>query len=298
MKPILFFLSFFLLVQPGFAQTLRLAVYRYADNPRTQNLEPLAAHLQTKLGVPVTVESKASVHDLIGAMQAGEVDIAFISTFGYLLLQAGKTPHPMQPVAALVAPHAINNYKTAIVSRKGSGITHLTDLFTLGAGKRMAFVATGSTSGNLVPRLLLNGIGIGDADTHFSSIHYAGTHAKAISALLSGSADVAAMGSAEWESLDTVQKNSLQLLSLSPEIPLGPVLLKTELEERLQQKIRAELLDLHQSNAAALQAIKDAWTEAKQATHFVPVGEAYYTPFLQQLGTETQVATILIKFIR
>lgn len=298
MKPIFFLLIVLFFAMASMAQPLRMAVYQYADNPRTQNLQPLALHLEKRLSIPVTVRSYPTVHALIKGMQNNEVDVAFISTFGYLLLQAGKANHPMLPVAALVAPNAANNYRTAIVSRRDAALSQLEDLRTQGAAKRMVFVATGSTSGNLVPRLLMNGAGIKEADTHFSSVRYAGTHSQAVQTLLSGSADVAAMGSTEWEKLDTAQKKNLKLLVLSPEIPLGPVLLTKEMTPRLREQVTAELLSLHQSNVPALEAIKEAWSEARQATHFIPITENYYQPFLLHLGTAKDVEAILKKFIQ
>ncbi|HEY1022388.1 MAG TPA: phosphate/phosphite/phosphonate ABC transporter substrate-binding protein [Flavisolibacter sp.] len=298
MKPTFFLLIVLFFTKASMAQPLRMAVYQYADNSRTQNLQPLALHLEKRLAIPVTVRSYPTVHALIKGMQNKEVDVAFISTFGYLLLQAGNANHPMVPVTALVAPNPDNNYRTAIVSRRDAALSYLEDLHTQGTAKRMVFVATGSTSGNLVPRLMMNGVGIRDADTHFSSVTYSGTHAQALQTLLSGSADVAAMGSTEWEKLDTVQKKDLKLLELSAEIPLGPVLLTNELAPRIRDQVTAELLSLHQSNAPALEAIKAAWSEARQATHFVAITEDYYRPFLSRLGTTEAVEAILKKFIQ
>lgn len=296
--------SYFLLLAAVFifniadAQTLRIAVYQYADNSRVKNLQPFADHLQQQLGITTSVKSYPTVHALITAMQKAEVDLAFISTFGYLLLQAGNTKHPMLPIAALVAPNAKDNYKTAIVSTRKAAVSKLEELKQVGATKRFAFVATGSTSGNLVPRLLLNGIGIKDADAHFSSVQYAGTHARAIELLLKDSADVAAMGSTEWDGLDSIQKSSLQLLALSAEIPLGPVLLNKEVDAKLKWGINQAILNLHQSDFTSLEAIKAAWSEAKQATHFVSISKNYYHPYLKQFGDEKELEAIIKKFVQ
>ena len=280
------------------AQTLRMAVYQYADNPRISNLQPLADHLQRQLGIPTTVKSYPTVHALINGMQAGEVDVSFISTFGYLLLKANPQQHPMVPVVALTAPNAKDNYKTAVVATKKSAIASMEDLKQQGKKMRMAFVATGSTSGNLVPRLLLNGVGITDADKHFANVTYAGTHAKAIELLAADSADVAAMGSTEWDKLDSTTRSRLRLLQLSSEIPLGPVLINWAVEKSVAAKITGELLNLHQSNSRALAAIKAAWSEAKQATQFIRIDENHYTPYLKQFGDLQEVERIFRKFIQ
>ena len=279
-----------------YSQPLRIAVYQYADNPRIKNLLPLAAHLQREAGIAATVKSYPTVHALIAGMQKNEVDLAFISTFGYLLLQAGKTAHPMSTLAALVAPEAKDNYKTVIVCKRKAGINTLEDLAAQGKGLRMVFVAKGSTSGNLVPRLLLSGVQIA-AEKHFSSVSYAGTHANALNWLFSDSADVAALGSSEWEKLEATQKQSLQLLALSAEIPLGPVLINQNLDKNRQQKISESLLQLHANDKAALEAVKAAWSEAKQATHFIPIAPSYYEPYLKQFGREEEVGTIIRAFI-
>ena len=120
-KPLLLFTAL-LVTAITTAQTLRLAVYQYADNPRIKNLQPLADHLQKTLGVQTTVKSYPTVHAFIQGIQNGETDLAFINTFGYLLLEAGKRQYPMIPVLALTVPNAQDNYKTAFLSRKGSAI--------------------------------------------------------------------------------------------------------------------------------------------------------------------------------
>jgi len=280
------------------AQELRLAVYQYADNPRIKNLQPLADHLTKQLGIATSVKSYPTVHLLIKAMQQNEVDVAFISTFGYLLLEADKQHHNMQPVAALVAPHAKDNYKTAFVNRKESGAQKFNDLKQYASETRMVFVASGSTSGNLVPRLLLNGIGIKEPEKEFHTVKYSGTHKKAIELVLHDSADVAAMGSTEWDRLDSVSKSKLNLLYLSSEIPLGPVLVHKKVNAKVRQQIVTELLRLHQSNVQALHALKEAWSEAKQATHFITIKRNYYTPYLKQFGNLKQTQKIIKQFVQ
>jgi len=298
MRKVSLFLGFLFFCCIASAQTLRLAVYQYADNPRIKNLQPLADHLTKQTGVATSVKSYPNVHLLIKAMQQDEVDVAFISTFGYLLLEADKQQHNMQPVTALVAHNAKDNYKTAFVSRKESRVQQFNDLKQYAFETRIAFVASGSTSGNLVPRLLLNRIGLKEPEKEFQSVKYSGTHKRAIELLLKDSADVAAMGSTEWDKLDSVSKSRLNLLFLSSEIPLGPVLVNKKVDKKLQQQILTELLRVHGSNPEALHALKEAWSEAKQATHFISIKRNYYTPYLKQFGDLKQTQRIIQQFVQ
>ena len=294
-KPLLLFTAL-LVTAITTAQTLRLAVYQYADNPRIKNLQPLADHLQKTLGVQTTVKSYPTVHAFIQGIQNGETDLAFINTFGYLLLEAGRRQYPMIPVLALTVPNAQDNYKTAFLSRKGSSFNTIDDLAAHAKDIRLALVAEGSTSGNLVPRMVLTKWGVTNAEKAFQSLFYAGTHAKAVEALLSGRADVAAMGSSEYTRLTKDGKDSLKLIWLSSEIPLGPVLLNKSLDPSLQKGIIATLLRIHQTAPPSLEALKAAWSEAKQATHFVRIKKDHYTPFLKQFGSSKEITPILKQF--
>jgi phosphonate transport system substrate-binding protein len=58
-------------------------------------------------------------------------------------------------------------------------------------GKPMGFVDPNSTSGNNMPRFVLNGMGI-DPETFFSKTIFAGSHENAVLALVQGTVDVAA----------------------------------------------------------------------------------------------------------
>ncbi|RYZ00704.1 MAG: hypothetical protein EOO11_00590 [Chitinophagaceae bacterium] len=281
------------------AQPLRLAVYQYADNPRVRNLEPLARHLGRQLGTETTVHSYPNVQAMIRGLQAGEVDLGFISTFGYLLLTLDSTPHPMQPLCALGSDAPEGQYRTAVVARRSTGFTRLSDLAEKSARPaRLALVAPGSTSGNLVPRLLLAGAGIGAAEAHFASVRYAGTHARALELLRLDSADVAAMGSAEWDRLAPAARKDLVLLQLSGDIPLGPALINRQLPEAIRAQVLALLLDLHRSNTGALGALKAAWTEARNADRFVPICPRPYRAYLQGFGSEAAVEALLRTFAR
>ncbi|GAA4342558.1 phosphate/phosphite/phosphonate ABC transporter substrate-binding protein [Flaviaesturariibacter amylovorans] len=276
------------------AQPLRLAVYQYADNPRIRNLEPVAAYLGRALGRETTVRSYPDVHALIRGLQAGEVDLAFISTFGYLLLAGDSLSHPMRPLCALAADQPQGQYRTAFVARREVVVSTWPQLGDPGAESlRLALVASGSTSGNLVPRLMLGGIGIGKADAHFASVRYAGTHARALELLLRDSADVAAMGSTEWERLDKARQDRLRLLALSEDIPLGPALVNQRLPAGLQKKIGRLLMRLPASDPAAFDALRAAWTESRNATRFDRVTLADYERYLRSFGSKTPLQALL-----
>jgi len=295
-KSILLFLLFIGSVAVH-AQKLVLATYQYADNNRLKNIQPLADHIAKETGLEVQVKSYPSVHLFIEAIQANEVDIALINTFGYFLLDASSKKYNMKPLVVLkVRDDAKDNYKTAFVSLKQLAVDTITALKQVAATSSLALVDPGSTSGNLVPRLALNAAGIRNPEKDFLAFSYGKNHRATLDLVLQGKASVAAVGSTEYFNMlkDTAKSNRVKLLWLSPEIPLGPVLVHNRLNRQIKDRLRAMLLDLHLSNQPALEWVKQGWSEAKQAEKYVPVTKSFYTPFKQQLG-ETKTMEMILK---
>lgn len=300
MKHLLFLSLFVSGVFQLSAQSVRLATYQYADNDRIKNIQPLADHLKNKYGYDVTVKSYPTVHAFIKAIQDNEVDIALINTFGYLLLEASAKPYSMRPVAALdLKPDAKDNYKTAILINPAVKAKRLSDLKKQAAQLKLALVNTGSTSGNLVPRLALSGAGLPDADKMFKELQYSKTHAAAVEAILNNKADVAAMGHTEYSKylqLDAANKNKMKLLWLSPEIPLGPVLFNNRFGSAVGGELQRALLELHLHDNPALESVKAGWSEAKQTNNFIQINATHYDAFKKMLGSKKDLASILTKF--
>ncbi len=285
-------------MQVALAQNITIATYQYANNTRIDNISPLAKHLTT-LGITTQVKSYPTVQALIEAIQHDEVDIALINTFGYMLLTQSTHRNPTQPCAVLtVPPQVANNYTTAFVTRYNNNIATIEALTKQAGSLRLALVAAGSTSGNLMPRLKLAGVGITNPEVQFQHFQYGGNHTTTLQLLLQHKADVVAIGSTTYFDMikDAAIDAQLKLLWLSPEIPLGPVLLHQRLPKTLQQQIQQSLLALHETNPAALASVKAGWTEAYQATKYIAIDTTYYQKLYQQLGDPALLQPILQQF--
>ena len=299
MKKLALIVALLIISVIAFAQTLRLATYQYADNNRIKNISPLAGYLQAKLGCEVTVHSYPTVHAFIEAIRNNETDIALINTFGYLLLEASSQKYSMVPALTLyVRDDAKDNYKTCFVVPASSPIHSLEDAKQFAATSKLMLVATGSTSGNLVPRLVLSRISLTDVETQFQSFEYGKTHAATLQAVVNNQADIAAMGYTEYQKLesDTSAIRKIRRVWLSPEIPLGPVLLSKHLSALQQKNITEALLNLHTADTAALESLKAGWSEAKQATHYITIKTSFYDSFKKMLGKKEDLQRILTQF--
>ncbi len=286
-----------LMISCGKPKPLRLATYTYATNDRMANLEPLAAMLEARLERPVAIKSYPDVASFISGIRSNEVDIALINTLGYLLLSLDNDH--MEPVATLhVKDDAKDNYKTVLLTNQ-EGIRNLDDLRQYQSELAVQFVAEGSTSGNLVPRLLLSSMGIKSPDTQFRSVTYGGNHTSTFERLVSGESQVCAIGSNEYFQQITTDPSllsSIDLLWISDEIPLGPVLLNKALIAQDQELITNLLLQLHVDRKDVLESIKDGWSEAKQAHRYYAITDDYYDDFRKVNGNSTDLADILQLF--
>jgi phosphate/phosphite/phosphonate ABC transporter binding protein len=277
-------------------QTLVIATYQYADNPRIKNIEPFAAHLSKLTGYKTEVKSYPNVQAMLAGMNAGEADIVFMNTFGYLLLKEQSDQYEIS--AALHIPDAVTStYTTVFVTTHESGITSLKEGVQNAADNFLILVSEGSTSGNLVPRLKLASMMEDAPEKFFLEVRYAGTHQKAMQQMMEEKYAMAAFGSDEYYKLGA-DTSRVKLLWESPPIQLGPVVCKKSLPTDLKLKLQQSLLQLHNINADALEAIKTGWTEAKPADKYMIIDDAYYHNLINLAGDKAKAYSIIKRFAR
>lgn len=283
------------------ADTLTLATYTYSTNNRLQNIAPLGAFLERQLHRPVRTLSFPDPPSLANAVKSGVVDIAVMNTFGYLLLTASPKQKGV-PVATFRIPAGkSSNYRTIVLARNGLEITGKVWLRNKAKTLAVAFVSPGSTTGNLIPRLYFASQGIADAESAFARVVYAGTHAEALNLVRTGKVDIAALASEVYEnsssdSLQTSQK--LTTLWTSPDIKLGPVVVKSSLSVSEQKAITKQLVGIERTAPEAFTALRDGWTEAKLADALVPTNDRYYDDVRRMFGEPKKAAELIAKFAR
>ena len=174
----------------------KVGLFQGGDAEQTKKaFEPFRAYLEKTLGIPVTTQTGTSYSAVIEAMRNKFVDSMEVGPFAHVL---ASSQMKVDPLAVGIYPRvaagrtAVYNakespfYFSVLITKKGSGITKISDL----KGKRFAFVDPASTSGNLIPRttLLKNKI---DPDTDMQSV-FAGSHPSALIALWNDKVDAAA----------------------------------------------------------------------------------------------------------
>lgn len=168
----------------GWPATFKMGFFGGDDaDAVVERVEPLRAHMEAQLGIPVEVSTGGSYSAVIEAMRADRVDGMLVGPFAYVLAVQEARAEALavyvsgsgEPVVfdAARPPH----YYSVNFTRKGSGIMNVEDLI----GKDFAFVDPASMSGHLAPKTALIKAGI-DPDTQMNTV-FAGSHPSAVIAV-------------------------------------------------------------------------------------------------------------------
>jgi phosphonate transport system substrate-binding protein len=148
-------------------------------------------------GLSIKIEVGTSMGGSIEAMGAQKAQIGFLNTFSVMLARA---KYQVIPALAVVRKYATPDgypdpdaalkgtpqdfYKAEFLTKTTSGINTLADL----KGKTFCFVEPNSTSGYVVPNIILKANGI-DPEKDFKNVIMAGGHDKVAIAVYKGDCD-------------------------------------------------------------------------------------------------------------
>ena len=146
---------------------------------------PFMAYLSKELGVKATLRVANDYAAVIEGQRAGNIHVAYYgpAAFARARIIGVKT----DAFAIDVNKDGRKGYFSVFYVLAKSPYQKIEDL----KGKAMGFVDPNSTSGNNMPRFVLNGFGI-DPETYFSKTVFAGSHENAVLALAQGTVDVCA----------------------------------------------------------------------------------------------------------
>ena len=155
----------------------------------------IADCLNKMTGLSFKIEVGTSFGASIEAMGAEKAQVGFLNTFSVLLAEQKYQIVPALAVLRKYNTNAIDPdkgmsgqmtafYKGQFIANNASGIKTLADL----KGKTFCFVDPNSTSGYIVPRIVLKANGI-DPDTDFKATQNAGSHNNVGIAVYKGDCD-------------------------------------------------------------------------------------------------------------
>ena len=208
---------------------------------------PFIDYFGKELGVKVTLRVANDYAAVIEGQRAGNIQIGYYgpASFARARIIGVKT----DAFAIEVNSDGTKGYYSVFYVLAKSPYEKIEDL----KGKAMAFVDPNSTSGNSMPRFVLDGLGI-DPETFFSKTVYAGSHENAVLALAQGTVDVCANW---WNAPDDsnltrmlnkgmlknadgspMKKEDFRIILTSPVIINSPMAYLSDLPEDMKKAIR------------------------------------------------------------
>jgi phosphonate transport system substrate-binding protein len=175
-------------------------------------------------------------------MGAGKAHIGWLNTFNYVL---ANEKYDVE-VGLVTVRFGLSTYRGQINVRADSGIESLADL----KGKVMCWVDPNSTSGYIIPSIMLKANGI-DPDTDFAKTVEAGSHNNVITQVYNGECDAGASyddarSSVEDDIADVKEK--VIILAYTTDIPNDSVSFAKDLPADMRDKIVNALLEIAASD--------------------------------------------------
>lgn len=237
------------------------------ESDRLRNFQCLVEKLPDAIGVEkVSLFPAADYDGVIQGLLGGTLDYAELGASGYAKVYL-TDPDAVEPILTTVQTDGATGYYSVMVARKDSGITSLEDL----KGKKLGFADPDSTSGYLVPSVTLPQAVGAPIDEYFGSTGFGGGHENLVLEVVKGNFDAGttwASGVGEFKDGYTsgnlkkmVDKGIVDMDELvevwkSPQIPNGPIVVRTGLDDDMKGKFKQFMLDLPESDPACFSAIQ------------------------------------------
>jgi phosphonate transport system substrate-binding protein len=204
-----------------------------ADPELLDSAEQVGDLIEEATGIPVEVTQTSDYLGIVEAMRSGLLDIALFSPMPTILAESVANTDTL--VVALGSPYTSN-----IICRPDAGVTELGDI----ADRSIAFVDPGSTSGNFVPRLMLQEAGL-DLDSLDAT--FAGGHDVAAISVKQGSTDCAAVASLLLPALldaGAITEDDFDVIAESDTLPISlTIIARDGLSTEVTSKITEQLLE-------------------------------------------------------
>jgi phosphonate transport system substrate-binding protein len=257
-----------------------------ADNPIVMSFVPsgdtqdiitsgdaIAQMLKEETGLEVVANVGTDFAAVREAMGAGQAQIGWLNTFNYVLA------NEKYGVEAYLVTERFGStsYAGQINVRADSGITTLEDL----KGKVFCWVDPNSTSGYIIPRIMLQANGI-DPDTDFAQTVEAGSHDNVILAVYNGDCDA---GASYDDARSTIEDDFpdvmevVQVLATTTDIPNDSVSFVSDFPEDMRQQIVDALLAYSATDAG-----QEALNTLYNIDALQPSDDSFYDGFRADLS--------------
>lgn len=224
----------------------------YNDPDHMRGLfDAVSAHLSEHLKVQMRFILAADYQTMGRLMDGQMVDIAWFTPASYRRI--GKKVGAV----AICKPfrRGRGTYRPVVLVRKNDPAKSLLDL----KGRTMAYVERNSTSGFVVPNLMLLELGVPDPLAFFGKVEFTYGHQNSMRGLAAGKYDACSVYEGLPEEMQAQLGDSFKRIGLGPEVPNDPIAVRGGMEAATIDRIRDLMLTMerYESGRKALQRLNE-----------------------------------------
>ena len=200
--------------------------------------QPLLSKMSALLKINVELVQSTDYSGILKLFLERKIDMGILNSFSYIQIAREARLIPM-------AKRVIGGkgyYQSYIIANSESDIKRLDDL----KGKVFAFSDPNSTTGHLLPRIILQKNSI-NPEKDFKGVLFIGHHDSIILAIANKTADAGAVASYMFDCYDTRITKKIRIIDRSEPIPLGPLVVRLDLGKEWIDRIRRFFLSLDES---------------------------------------------------
>lgn len=216
----------------------------------------LQERLNSLLGVPVELVSASSYQGIITAMANDQLEFAGFGPKSYV-----EAASRAEAEALLVELNieGERGYRCIFIVPAASPITSIAEA----RGKRFAFTDPNSTSGWLIPAMVLLDLTGEPAERYFGQIAFSGAHSTSMLQVASGDIDIAATNDLDLNKAvtkGTLRGDAVRVIHRTDMIPGAPFAARRDLPGSLKQAFVAAMLEMSK-DAAVREALQNGGYE-------------------------------------
>ena len=214
--------------------------------------KPVTDRMAELTGKKIQFFMPTSYASVVEGMLGGFVHVAVLGPYSYVIASEKDPAIEVFATYAKKPGHMQEEgpgYRAALITKKGSGFTTIESL----KGTTLGLVDPGSTSGNLMPRVVFGGIIGMDLDDYFGKVVYTGSHELSSVAVGKGKVDAAFVATHRFDNVvnkGEIKLEDVNVLWKSDPIPQDPFVYRNDLCQEVRAQIADTFLGLKDQPAA------------------------------------------------
>ena len=234
--------------------------------------KPVTDRMSELTGKKIEFFLPTSYASVVEGLLGGFVHVAVLGPYSYIIANEKDSSVEVFATYAKKPGHMQEEgpgYRAALITLKGSEFDSIESI----KGSTLGLVDPGSTSGNLMPRVVFGDVIGMDLDDYFSKVAYTGSHELSAVAVAEGKVDAAFVATHRFDNVvnkGEIKLEDVNVLWQSDPIPQDPFVYRGNLCDGLKASIRDTFLGLKDDPAAT------AFLENVKSNTFVPMESSDY----------------------